>query len=214
MNSFNLILRNNDKLTTIPADTDNLQITHAIALAVTLPVRIDGESLKKTLAAGVSFQDSPELRSMVKIASHLSYLQREGSITSFFLSAQSLAQLTHQIDDIDPLQLGFYYEQALRRECELLVPHAVNEKASVAELLRPFVSWRINRGQLCCRMIGAALLLALIHRMIRFDKKFLQADFSPMINGLEACSIDAVESAFNSAISHIADQENSANENT
>ena len=201
----------NNSMITFSEDIDDNGLR--TTLAVTLPIGVDAESLKRTLTSGTSFLDSPQLRSAVKIASYLSYLRQEGCKTHFYLNAQTLAQLMRRIDDIGPLQLGFYYDQTLQRECEFLLPRAVDEQSSVDELLRSFVSWRLNRGQLNCRMIGVALHLALISRIIRFDKKFLRADFSPMISGLETCHIEFIESAFNSAICRIANQENKANEN-
>lgn len=201
----------NNSMITFSEDIDDNCLR--TVLAVTLPIAIDGDSLKRAIANGMSFQDSPELRSAVKIASYLSYLRREGCKTHFYLNAQTLAQLMRRIDNIGPIQLGFYYDQTLQRECEFVLPRAVDEKSSVDELLRSFVCWRLNRGQLSCRMIGAALHLALIHRIIRFDKKFLNADFSPMISGLETCRIEFIESIFNSAICRIVNQENKTNEN-
>lgn len=166
----------------------------------------NGDIFKKKLKNGISFFNSPEMRTPLKIANTLGYFKKNGDGIRFNLSSQILFELMQRIDDLGPAQFGFHYDRILKQECEFLVPYPIDELASVDKILEPFIRWRLNSEYLNCCMIGLVLQLFIIHRLIRFDKKFKKADFTELINALENCPIETIEPTFESAVRKITEE--------
>jgi len=175
-------------------------------LALAGSIGIAQESLKETLKRSISFCDPPHVRSAVKAANALTYYRSKSHQAGYHLSSESLMELMKRIDDHGPATLGFYYDRILKLECEFLVPCPIDELASVDKILEPFIRWRLNHNSLNCRMLGLALQVFIIHRVIRFDKKFQEADFTDLIHSLENCPIEIIEPTFESAVGRITEK--------
>lgn len=169
-------------------------------------IGVGNEALKYALQKGISFCDPPHLRSAVKAAKGLDYFRANAHRIRYHLASESLGELTRRIDDVGPALLGFHYARVLKNECEFLVPYPIDELASVDKILEPFIRWRLNHNSLNCRMLGLALQLFIVLRVIRFDKKFQGADFSDLIHSLENCPIEIIEPTFESAVGRITEK--------
>jgi hypothetical protein len=98
-----------------------------------------------------------------------------------------------RIDEIGPASFGFNYDRILAAECRFLLSRNLSESSSVTDLLQPVILWRNNRSTLNCKMLGPALYLELIHRLIRINPNLIDADFYPMIRVLEQCNTWEIE---------------------
>ena len=193
---------------------DQMKVSEVVAepkkdmtvFALAESIGVGNEALKYVLEKGISFYDPPPVRSAVKAANALDYFRAHAYLGRYHLTSESLMALMRRIDDLGPAQFGFHYDRILKQECEFLVPYPIDELASVDKILEPFIRWRLNSEYLNCCMIGLVLQLFIIHRLIRFDKKFKKADFTELINALENCPIETIEPTFESAVRKITEE--------
>ena len=176
-------------------------------LALAGSIGVGNEALKYALKKGISFCDSPHIRSAVKAVKALEYFRAHAHRIGYHLTSESLMELTRRIDDLGPAMLGFYYDRILKQECEFLVPYPIDGLTSVDKILEPFTRWRLNQNFLNCRMLGLAIQLFIVLRVIRFDKQFRKADFSDLIHSIGTCPIEIIEPTFESAVRKIAEKE-------
>lgn len=169
-------------------------------------IGVGNEALKYALQKGISFCDPPHLRSAVKAVKALDYFRANAHRIRYHLTSESLGELTRRIDDLGPAMLGFHYDRILKAECDFLLPYPIDELASSDKILEPFIRWRLNQGVLNCRMLGLALQLFIVLRVMRFNKQFRNGDFSDLIHSLENCPIEIIEATFKSAVGRITEK--------
>ena len=82
----------------------------------------------------------------------------------------------------------------------MLVPKKLNERTPLWQLLVPIQRWRTNFLHLNCQMLGTALLLSLMHRLILAEKSLAAADWTPLIMTVALAPVDQLAIAVNDAV--------------
>ena len=82
----------------------------------------------------------------------------------------------------------------------MLVPKKMDEITPLWQLLVPIQRWRTNFLYLNCPMLGTALLLALMHRLILAEKSLSAADWTPLIMTVALAPVDQLAIAVNDAV--------------
>ncbi len=128
----------------------------------------------------------PVQLTMAQIIAFCRDLRSNGNSYPFFLSSETLFSLVEQIDML-PNMLGFHYPDALRRECQFLVPRPIDERMPISQVTIPLQRFLQNQQHLHCpRMLGTGLLLSLLHRFLRGNEKLTKADWTPLVRTVES----------------------------
>ena len=82
----------------------------------------------------------------------------------------------------------------------MLVSKKLDEITPLWQLIVPIQRWRTNLLHLNCPMLGTALLLALMHRLILAEKSLSAADWTPLIMTVALAPVDQLAIAVNDAV--------------
>lgn len=198
MNSFNLILHKSKNPASASVDAGGLNTLKALRSFAGLPLTDDAVE-RISIVSPISLADPVEL-AMAMIIARYCWLCAESKNVEFALSANTLFS---QVEDLDmlPKRLGFYHRQVLRRECSMLVPKKMDKRTRLWQLLVPIQRWRTNFLHLQNGpMLGTALLLALMHRLILAEKSLAAADWTPLIMTVALAPVDQLAIAVNDAV--------------
>ena len=197
MTTFDLILRQTDTLASAEADAEGLNTLKALRTFAGLPLT-DDAVYRISVTPPILLTDPVELTMAMNIARYR-WLCAESKNVEFALSSHALLKLVEELDML-PKRLGFYHREVLRRECSMLVPKKMEERTPLWKLIVPFQRWRTNFLHLNCPMLGTALLLSLMHRLIRAEKSLAAADWTPLIMTVALAPVDQLAIAVNDAV--------------
>ncbi len=197
MNSSNLILRQTDTPASASVDAGGLNTLKALRTFAGLPLT-DDAVYRISVTPPILLTDPAEL-SMAMIVARFRWICSDCWKVEFSLSSHALLKLVEELDML-PKSLGFYHREVLRRECSMLVPKKMDEITPLWQLLVPIQRWRTNFLYLNCPMLGTALLLALMHRLIRAEKCLAAADWTPLIMTVALAPVDQLAIAVNDAV--------------
>lgn len=139
---------------------------------------------------------SPATSTILRVSKLMAGLRKDGHAKEFLLSAHALFETTFELDMVSRVKMGFGYAPRLRLECMELVPSHITENNFDEQFLAPLAHWRLNRRFFLCGGLGMALLLAVIHRLIRWDGTLAEADFSKLAVDMMACPLETLPVAF------------------
>ncbi|MEI8247952.1 MAG: hypothetical protein WCI51_19090 [Lentisphaerota bacterium] len=197
MNSFNLILHKSNNPASAEADAGGLNTLKALRSFAGLPLT-DDAVYRISVTPPILLTDPVEL-SMAMIVARFRWICSDCWKVEFSLSSHTLLKLVEELDML-PKRLGFYHREVLRRECSMLVPKKLDERTPLWQLIVPIQRWRTNLLYLNCPMIGTALLLSLMHRLIRAKNGLSAADWTPLIMTVALAPVDQLAIAVNDAV--------------
>ncbi len=197
MNSSNLILRQTDTPASASVDAGGLDTLKALRSFAGLPLTDDAVE-RISIVSPISLTDPVEL-AMAMIIARYCWLCAESKNVEFALSANTLFSQVEELDML-PKRLGFYHREVLRHECSLLVSKKLDEITPLWQLIVPIQRWRTNLLHWNCPMLGTALLLSLMHRLIRAETSLSAADWTPLIMTVALASLDQLAIAVNDAV--------------
>lgn len=198
MNSLNLILRQTDTPASAEADVEGLNTLKALRTFAGLPLTDD--ALYRISGTPPILLTDPVELTMAMIVARFRWLCSDCRKVEFSLSSHALLTLVEELDML-PKRLGFYHREVLRRECSMLVPKKMDERTRLWQLLVPIQRWRTNFLHLQNGpMLGTALLLALMHRLILAEKSLAAADWTPLIMTVALAPVDQLAIAVNDAV--------------
>ena len=197
MNSSNLLLRQTDTPASASVDAGGLDTLKALRSFAGLPLTDDAVE-RISIVSPISLTDPVEL-TMAMIVARFRWLCSDCRKVEFSLSSHTLLK---QVEDLDmlPKRLGFYHREVLRHECSMLVPKKLDEITPLWQLVVPIQRWRTNLLYWNCPMLGTALLLSLMHRLIRAETSLSAADWTPLIMTVALASLDQLAIAVNDAV--------------
>ena len=197
MNSSNLILRQTDTPASASVDAGGLDTLKALRSFAGLPLTDDAVE-RISIVSPISLTDPVEL-TMAMIVARFRWICSDCWKVEFSLSSHVLLKLVEELDML-PKRLGFYHREVLRRECSMLVSKKLDEITPLWQLIVPIQRWRTNLLHLNCPMLGTALLLSLMHRLIRAETSLSAADWTPLIMTVALASLDQLAIAVNDAV--------------
>ncbi|MEI8248654.1 MAG: hypothetical protein WCI51_22680, partial [Lentisphaerota bacterium] len=197
MNYSNLILLQTDTPASAEADVEGLNTLKALRTFAGLPLTDD--ALYRISGTPPILLTDPVELTMAMIVARFRWLCSDCRKVEFSLSSHALLTLVEELDML-PKRLGFYHREVLRRECSMLVPKKMDERTQLWQLLVPIQRWRTNFLYLNCPMLGTALLLSLMHRLIRAEKSLSTADWTPLIMAVALAPVNQLAIAVNDAV--------------
>jgi hypothetical protein len=197
MNTFNFILHENDTTATASADAEVLNTLKALRSFAELPLT-DYAVDRISVTPPILLTD-PTCLAMAMIIARFRWICDESKNIEFTLSSKSLLKLVNELDML-PKRLGFYHRDVLLRECSMLVTKKLDEETPLWQLMAPIQRWRTNLLHLNCPMLGTALLLSLMHRLIRAEKCLAMADWTPLIMAVALAPVDQLGITVNDAV--------------
>lgn len=124
---------------------------------------------------------TPEFATCGMLIKEFQEIINRKTVQRYQLSNNSLFSTVKRIDRFSN-RLGFLSEDALKKECELIVPETVDENNNIYQHLAPMKNLRLNMRHIRFQMITPALLLLLIRSFILSNKPLRTADWSNMVN--------------------------------
>ncbi len=197
MNSLNLILRQTDTPASAEADVEGLNSLKALRTFAGLPLTDD--AVYRISVTPPILLTAPVELTMAMIVARFRWICSDCWKAEFSLSSHTLLKLVEELDML-PKRLGFYHREVLRRECSMLVSKKLDEITPLWQLIVPIQRWRTNLLHLNCPMLGTALLLALMHRLILAEKSLSAADWTPLIMTVALAPVDQLAIAVNDAV--------------
>ena len=83
----------------------------------------------------------------------------------FELNSTILEEKVQMIDNHTCCNLGFYFPEILRKNCQLIVPEPIFFNSPMEDLCRSIQNFFINQNFIQCPIIGAVLFLYIIRRI-------------------------------------------------
>jgi len=145
------------------------------------------------------FLRSPVEAGMARIIGRYHDVCARNNQIAFQLSSGSLISQVEYLDVFSKNALGFHYPEALKRDCELVVPRAIADNAPLEQLVFPLQVWRLNCTHLQCHMLDVALVLSLMNGFVRSNKDFARADWTPLLLVVRTSLVDQLPLAVNDA---------------
>ena len=122
---------------------------------------------------------------------------------NFNITNDILFQFTQYLDRYYPTTYGFNYLEILKNECQQILPERWNIKKNtpLEDFCIPIKNFLYSLGTLNNKMIGVALVLLLIKRIIISQPELIKydIDWSPLINCVNPLFIESMPSMINNA---------------